>query len=780
MGLVDLHDAEAFSPYLATPHADARMFIYRANTDQLAPLFEDDGLTTMVSNPVRANAQGAFPIRYAIDGEYGAAIQDRRGQHLLAVQRFTVRPTQASALSHEFRTFAQLLADSQRKYTDTRETLTVYPGDLFRVVAGGSLYRVAAPGAEDHHLTTSGGLKLYVQPDADGYHPVEAFGFTGDGSPEDRERLQRASDATPFLKFQARTYELGAHVETPASYGAHRRCCILATNDIAWRSIGRTTLRIADTVQSGPHANDVTILFVEDREDFSAPGFVFDQNTDAQGYGSPFACYGVARVDLDRIEVRNGGAVRIGASAARLSGEVRGNITIGAGTGTFALGGKPGGTTRWRNVSAYVENCRGGVNIECEDVNAFGLMHETIEADFGQIVGYNLDGGSSPVEFVKVEDGAKRVNIDLISLNTAASSGTGRAAALCIKQGQDGNGMDRVSVGRISCKNVEQAIYLEMAEAPQGALYVGALQADRVRCLFDSRNSVGAAVGEAASAVIQNVQGTVLSPGASGGGTAFCVESDPTSPDDNAYPPHLRALQIRGGHLSSVQERTFSIRGVRRFECHGLAVESHLSATPSGGYAGGTYNVIEADEILLTDTMLRGFAGTGVPLELRPKVSCRLRGCDLQGNGSGTALFLNGSGNLLLEGCQMSGATNALNFRVLQAEFDPLVAVDSAGSRIVIPNHPFRHGELVRFTAGGGGIGGLADGAEYRVIYLDANSIQLSDSLRGSAIALSSATAGAASLRKALTVKLRDLRNSCPTLVANSDRPLSFTQDGSW
>lgn len=74
-----------------------------------------------------------------------------------------------------FGNVAQLLADTSMGYASSAA----------RVVAAGTkvqaamhLYDVAASGASDHHVTTAGGVKLYVLPGDDGVYPAPAFGST--------------------------------------------------------------------------------------------------------------------------------------------------------------------------------------------------------------------------------------------------------------------------------------------------------------------------------------------------------------------------------------------------------------------------------------------------------------------------------------------------------------------------------------------------------------------------------------------------------------------------
>lgn len=680
----------------------------------------------------------------------------------------------------------EMLRDHAAVRADTRPPRFFAIGGVVRTAAGYA-YRVAEAGTRNAHLTTAGGVGLDVVADQDGYYPVEAFGFEGTGAPGDLARLQAAADFTPRLRFQARTYEFGEIVRTPKGYGSHKWCCLLATGSVAWRSAGTTVLRISDALQNGPEDDDIAIVFVENQDEFSAPGFVFDENAKRQGFGAPFACYGVLKVSIDKITARNGQPIRLGASATRLCGEVSGDVAVFDGKGTFAIGGKPGGVTRWRNSSVHVENARGGVNIECEDVDKRGLVHEMVEASFGQIVGKNIKDGNaagtvSPVEFAKIADGAKRVNIELISLEDAASPGTGRATALSIKQGQTGKRVDRVNVGRITGKNIEQAVYVELKEVAQGDVIVGSIQADGIGMLLDSRNTLGEGAAEVASILIQSVQGSVLSPSKPNVGTAFHVNTDPDSNADNARPPHIGHLEIGGGHLSAVRERTFDMRGVRRITARSLTVDRHLMAAPTGDYAGGgIYNVIEADEIVLDAVTLRGFAGSAIPLELRPKVSCRIVGLGIDaGPGAATALFLNGSGTVLLDGCAFRGATNAIGFRKMECAFDAARAVDAAADTIAIPGHLFRHGERVVYRANGTPVGGLADGAQYHVLHAGPDAIRLSATLRGAPLDLTAPGAGTATLRKALDVVAVNTRNECARLESTAANALSFVVNGAW
>lgn len=76
----------------------------------------------------------------------------------------------------DFKTVALLLADTAMKYTATGEYQhPVATGG--GVTAGGYRYEVAASAATDYHLITTGGVKLYVLPLADGKYPADALGL---------------------------------------------------------------------------------------------------------------------------------------------------------------------------------------------------------------------------------------------------------------------------------------------------------------------------------------------------------------------------------------------------------------------------------------------------------------------------------------------------------------------------------------------------------------------------------------------------------------------------
>ena len=85
-----------------------------------------------------------------------------------------------------------LLANTQITYGSGSNQ--VVAGSILRTLAEGFTYRVAASGASDHHVTTAGGVKLYVLPSNNGFN-VRAFGAKGDGTTDDTAAFNAALTA---------------------------------------------------------------------------------------------------------------------------------------------------------------------------------------------------------------------------------------------------------------------------------------------------------------------------------------------------------------------------------------------------------------------------------------------------------------------------------------------------------------------------------------------------------------------------------------------------------
>ena len=100
----------------------------------------------------------------------------------LALGSNTVTTNDGSRV-HEFKDVAALLADTG---------LVATTSSVVRTRTEGFAYKVAATAAADHHVTTAGGVKLYVLPGANGA-AVDAFGAVGDGITDDAAVLTRVA-----------------------------------------------------------------------------------------------------------------------------------------------------------------------------------------------------------------------------------------------------------------------------------------------------------------------------------------------------------------------------------------------------------------------------------------------------------------------------------------------------------------------------------------------------------------------------------------------------------
>lgn len=117
-----------------------------------------------------------------------------------------------------------LLSDSVLSYAPTGDQLLVQAGmpiitsDLFA-------YTVAASGASDHQVTTAGGVKLYVLPDAGGMN-VLAFGAVGDGVADDTAAITNAIASQAPLYFGDKTYRITSPISQTL------------TKDVLWEGRG--------------------------------------------------------------------------------------------------------------------------------------------------------------------------------------------------------------------------------------------------------------------------------------------------------------------------------------------------------------------------------------------------------------------------------------------------------------------------------------------------------------------------------------------------------------
>lgn len=213
------------SPSAATTHAGRQLIIDRVTPDEqgfLAVLGEREaGLAAQLDRMVQANQEiraqvgGALRIRGTLDafelddGTVPIRDGDRIRSGPTAAQ---IAAAQSNAVDAEASRDAAASSAAQAALYDgpwlqdvaalLADTSLVYgPGasgveadDIVRTRADGFAYQVAPSNTSDQHITTAGGVKLYVLP-AGGVYAADAFGLSGDAATDDTTPMQVAVTA---------------------------------------------------------------------------------------------------------------------------------------------------------------------------------------------------------------------------------------------------------------------------------------------------------------------------------------------------------------------------------------------------------------------------------------------------------------------------------------------------------------------------------------------------------------------------------------------------------
>lgn len=141
-------------------------------------VFFDAALTISASQPLRTldgrvvKGDGTTASKIFTSGDYSITVKTSAGV-LVSSALSADAETQDSPLV--FNTASSVIADSTLTYTAGRPG-TVASGDYIRTRSEGFVYQVAAASASDSDVMTSGGVRLYVMPTADGAYNAAAFG----------------------------------------------------------------------------------------------------------------------------------------------------------------------------------------------------------------------------------------------------------------------------------------------------------------------------------------------------------------------------------------------------------------------------------------------------------------------------------------------------------------------------------------------------------------------------------------------------------------------------
>lgn len=166
-----------------------------------------------------------------------------------------------SAGQRDFLNLPAIQADTTLTYT-TSLPETVVEGDVLRTRTDGFAYNVTSPSATDYHITTTGGVKLKVQRDTQGFN-VKAFGAVGNAVADDTTAFQAAISA--------------AQTEGPSG-----QVWVPVNNNSAYYKI-TDTLTITKPISIvGEHRRGVTIW----AHDFTSDQVLFDLDNDTtSAYG---------------------------------------------------------------------------------------------------------------------------------------------------------------------------------------------------------------------------------------------------------------------------------------------------------------------------------------------------------------------------------------------------------------------------------------------------------------------------------------------------------------
>lgn len=170
---------------------NAAVEVRRKADNSLASLFTDVTGGAPITNPFTAGSDGGFEF-YVTGDRYDVIVGSGPSQVTVPFDAVDAKISKTSPYNRD--TVADLVADTVLAYTAAVGRVAVSVGDC--VKAQGFRYKVAASGASDHHITTAGGVKLYVQPiymeGTGGAFVVTAFGASGDGASNDTAAIQAA------------------------------------------------------------------------------------------------------------------------------------------------------------------------------------------------------------------------------------------------------------------------------------------------------------------------------------------------------------------------------------------------------------------------------------------------------------------------------------------------------------------------------------------------------------------------------------------------------------
>lgn len=191
MGLLNTKDVEqlpAFTesqqfPGGANTLPNGKMYVYKQGTVNLAPVYHDRDLTTMIANPVVGTPSGKFPLCYLVDGRYRVEFHNEKDKLMLSMDNVVVADDVSLGSIFDVADVDELLNDETLSYSDAPEYQQVKVGQVLRVAEDNHLFTCMPEDSENYHLATKGGVKLTyrnrtINAEAFGVKPSQIFDNT--------------------------------------------------------------------------------------------------------------------------------------------------------------------------------------------------------------------------------------------------------------------------------------------------------------------------------------------------------------------------------------------------------------------------------------------------------------------------------------------------------------------------------------------------------------------------------------------------------------------------
>lgn len=317
----------------------------------------DKELTVPAPQPIRTiggyPSRNGTPSQIYVDGEFSLTVRDKNGALIYNAATEQLRFSPLISGIYDFRDVSTLLADTGSGFG---------AGSIWRTRSEGFSYEEAPSSATDHHVTTAGGVKLYVLAGADGYASTLAFGALGDGVTDDSGAIETAIRTGLPIDWNGQNYRIASSVSATL------------TGPVLWR--GANAVLTYD-----PPAHSEFVIALEDTTGYS---IVIDdltidgqkmcnrglrvQNNTSNATPSDFTANRINVRNIKRLNTFTGGAgvfLRGAFTSAVFNGGSVVDCELPAGQGTPGTVGIRGIGATWFSVDSYIKRfVLNGIKIE--------------------------------------------------------------------------------------------------------------------------------------------------------------------------------------------------------------------------------------------------------------------------------------------------------------------------------------------------------------------------------------------------------------------------------